>query len=153
MTNVVQDASFLRRALAFIIDLAIIDVVLTAPFTSLFAGAVTRAERLGVTGFAYTTRELAMILTVFLILYGYFVLFEYLLDQTPGMMITNTMVRGEQGTSGGIVSFLVRNCFLIPIFPFILFWVIEPFAIIFWRRSVLEHLTKTRTVYERSIIL
>ena len=149
----VQDASFLRRAIAFIIDLFIIDVVLTAPFTSLFAGMVARAEHLGVTSVSYTTREMAMILTLFLLIYAYFVLFEYLLCQTPGMMLASTIVRGEKGRFSGIFSIIVRNCFLLPFFPFLLFWVIEPLAIIFLRRSVLEHLTKTRTVHERAIIL
>ena len=63
-------------------------------------------------------------------------------------MVANTQVSGD----GKLRTFLIRNSFILPFFPFIALWVIEPIAIIFWRRSILEHLTKTRTIYQRDII-
>jgi uncharacterized RDD family membrane protein YckC len=149
MTTIVQDAGFWRRTGAFLIDILILDILVTAPFTALFEQMLRRIDTAGITAVVYTNKELAAIALVFLIAYIYFTLFEYLLSQTPGMMLLGTRAQGMTG----IARMLIRNSFLLPFFPFILLWLIEPFAIIIWRRSVLEHLSGTRTIYARHIIL
>lgn len=143
--RVMQDASFLRRCGSFIIDMLLLDLLVTAPFTPIFARFLD-ADLMSIT---YTGKELAAIVTLFLIIYTYYVLFEYLLGKTPGMMLMHTQVSGENG----LPRLLLRNSFMLPFFPFIVFWIIEPAAVLFWRRSVLEHLTKTRTIYERTIFI
>jgi hypothetical protein len=140
--KVTQDASFLRRMCGFLIDLLIIDLLITAPFTPIFS------PYLGVSIGALPASILAAAITIFLIIYCYFVLFEYLLGQTMGMMLVNTKVEGRTG----ILSLLVRNSILLPFLPFVLFWVIEPISIIFWKRGAMEQFSKTRTVYQRDII-
>jgi hypothetical protein len=149
ITTVVQDAGFFRRLIAFVLDILIIDILVTAPFTPLFEPMLERMRTTGIATMAYTNMEIAAIMLVFIIAYAYFTLFEYLLSQTPGMILANTRVHGETS----IMKTLVRNSFMLPFFPFILLWIIEPVAIAFWHRSVLEHLTGTRTVHRRSIIL
>lgn len=143
--RVMQDASFLRRCGSFLIDMLLLDLLITAPFTPIFARFLG-ADLMSIT---YSGAELAAVIALFLIIYAYYVLFEYLLGQTPGMMLMNTQVTGERE----VPRLLLRNSFMLPFFPFILFWVIEPIAILFWRRSVLEHLTKTRTIYQRTILI
>lgn len=142
-----QNASFLRRLGAFIVDILVIDLVMTAPFTSLLAGLVARAQASGFSSVAYTQRELAIIVVMFLMAYLYFVLFEYVLGQTIGMMVANTRI-----SDGQLWQILVRNSFVIPLFPFIIFWVVEPLAVLFGRRGVLERLSGTRTLYTKEVL-
>lgn len=144
--TVVQDAGLLRRACGFLADLLIIDIIITAPFTPVLRGLAARAQASGFADVIYSGRELAAIVAVFLVAYLYFVLFEYVLGQTPGMMLVGTR------TSGSLGQHLVRNSFLLPFFPFVAFWLIEPAAIGFWRRGVLERISGTRTVHERTIL-
>jgi len=147
--NVVQDASFLRRMFAFLFDFALIDLFIAAPFASLFENLVTRTEREGYIGLVYTHQEIAAATLLFAVIFFYFVLFEYLLQQTPGMMLLNTKVEGQPG----LARVLLRNSFILPVFPFIILWFVEPLTIILRKRSVLEQLTNTRTLYQRKIIM
>jgi uncharacterized RDD family membrane protein YckC len=143
--KVVQDASFLRRLGSLLVDIAILDLFVTAPFAALFAPLLNQE----LSAITYSGREMAAVIALFLIVYAYFVLFEYLLRQTPGMMLLRTHLSGKDH----IGAVMLRNSFILPVFPFILFWVIEPLAILFWKRGVLERVSNTRTVHQRSIIL
>ena len=145
-TRVLQEASPLRRAGAFLLDILCIDLIVTAPFTPLFTSMVGRIGKTGITGFTYTARELALVVVIFLIAYAYFVLFEYVLGQTPGMMLLGTVAEPA------LWQALVRNSFLLPFFPFVMFWFIEPFAILFSRRGVLERISGTRTFHQREVL-
>lgn len=144
---IAQDAGFFRRLGSFIIDLLLLDIVITAPFSPIFSRWISIAQTSSLSSFTYTNKELAAVFVIMLIFMVYFVLFEYLLGQTLGMMIAKT--RTEKGK---LWQHVVRNIFFIPLFPFILFWIIEPISIALWKRSVLEHITKTRTMHEKVAI-
>ncbi len=148
-SKVVQDASFFRRMFAFIFDILLLDIIITAPFSELFEGLLKRIEVSNFSSITYTSKELTAITIIILIIFAYFVLFEYLLGQTIGMMLMNTKLSGENSLSNCIL----RNSFVIPAFPFVVFWIIEPIAIIFWKRGVLERISDTRTVHEKIIFL
>ncbi len=147
MGRVTQDASFARRTGAFLIDALLLDLILAAPFAPLFAGLLARAEAGDIATFAYTTRELAAMVVLFLLAYAYFVLFEYVLTQTVGMMLMRIQVK----EGGKLWQHALRNSLFLPFFPFMLFWVIEPIAILFSRRGVLERLSGTRTLHEQRV--
>jgi hypothetical protein len=147
--KVKQDASFLRRAFAFIFDLLVIDIIVAAPFAPVFKGMMARAEHGAWGTIVATNKELGAAMLLFLIIYLYFVLFEYLIGQTLGMILLDIKVEGDTG----IFAILVRNCFILPVFPFIAFWIIEPIAIIIWRRGALEFLSRTRTLYHRKVFV
>ncbi len=148
-SRVMQDAGFFRRMFAFIFDILILDILITAPFTKIFEGLLKRVESNGFWAITYTSKELTAIIIIVIIIFAYFILFEYLLGQTIGMMLMNTKISGKSSLSNCIL----RNSFIIPVFPFILLWIIEPIAIIFWKRGVLEHITNTRTIHEKIIFL
>ncbi|MDD9952824.1 MAG: RDD family protein [Candidatus Woesearchaeota archaeon] len=143
-----HNASFLRRFVAFIIDILILDLFITIPFTPVFAQLLSRVETTGFLALTYTNKELGAMIVLFLIVYTYFVLFEYLLGQTIGMMLLSIRVQ-----SSNLWRHAVRNCYFIPAFPFVLFWVIEPLSILFMRRGILEQLSNTRTLYERKVLI
>jgi hypothetical protein len=144
-----REAGFLRRTGAFLFDILLLDIAITAPFASIFEHVLERAQEVGVTNLVLTGREFGAAVMVFLIAYAYFVIFEYVLGQTPGMMLARTSVKGARR----LWPHLVRNSFLIPIFPFVLFWIIEPFAILFYRRGVLEYVSSTRTLYQHEVLV
>jgi len=144
--SVQHTASFWRRATAFIIDIILLDIIVTAPFTSIFEGMLARTE--SILAVTYTAQEFAAILGLFLVVYGYFVVFEYVLGQTPGMMLLGTRAENTEE----LWRPLVRNSFLLPAFPFVLFWLIEPIVILLKKQSVLERLSSTRTTYTREVV-
>jgi uncharacterized RDD family membrane protein YckC len=146
--KIIQEAGFLRRALAFFFDLMVLRLMLAAIFSPLFEDVFSRAEQ-GFGALRYTQAEIGAVLFLFALIYLYFVLFEYTLGQTPGQMLANIRVEG----SGKLGPLMIRNSFIFPVLPFILFWVVEPIAIIFWKRGVLELLSGTRTLHQRRIII
>ncbi len=137
-----REAGLPRRAGAFFLDVFLIDLLLTGPFRPVLSRRIEWP-------FTPTQEELAATMVLFLIAYAYFVLFEYLLGQTPGMMLlstrTNNLPRVWQA--------LTRNCFLIPVFPFVLLWILEPLMILFTGRGILERLSNTRTLYDRRVVV
>ena len=147
-TRVVQQAGFWRRGFAFLLDLLIIDLLIATPFVPLFESLFLRAEYQPLSMLALTQSEFAALLLLGLIIFCYFVLFEYLLGQTIGMSLLKIRLEGETG----MIPLMVRNSFLLPVFPFVIFWVIEPFAILLWRRRVLEFLSRTQTIYQRDVL-
>ncbi len=142
-----QQAPFFRRALAFILDLLVLDIFVTSPFSKLFVDMIQRVEQFGPWNLTYTPIEYATVLGVFVVVFSYFVIFEYVLGQTIGMMVLKTKVNRPK-----LWQAIVRNSFLIPIFPFVLLWIIEPLTIIFFKRSVLERISRTRTVHIRKVM-
>jgi len=146
--RVVENASFTRRSGAFLADLLLINITISAPFAPLFSdlfekGFWQSSYELPV----YTLAQLAAAMVLFAIVLAYFVLFEYLLGQTPGMMLLNTRAEG----SSRLWAAVARNIFLIPVFPIVLLWIIEPLFILVRRQSVLEQLSGTKTIHERVI--
>jgi uncharacterized RDD family membrane protein YckC len=81
---------------------------------------------------------------LFALIYMYFVLFEYLLGQTPGMMCLRIKIFSD----GTLKTMLLRNMFIIPVFPIILLWIIEPIMIAARKRTMLEMLTDSRSLHE-----
>lgn len=142
-------ASFSRRAFALITDVLIIDLVVTAPFTPLFTPLMARLEAGSWFSLTYTSAELAAMMVVFALAFAYFALFEYALGQTPGMMLMNTRVRQPLR----LWQAFARNAFLIPFGPVIALWIIEPLSVALTRTSLLERLTRTRTVYARHVLI
>jgi hypothetical protein len=147
--NVQQDASFLRRAGAFIFDILLLDLIITVPLAPVFKGLVARAQTGGWWSLTYTNKEMGALLLLLLIAYTYFVVLEYLLGQTVGMMLLDIRV----DPAPRLRAAALRNCFLLPIGPLIVLWVLEPLAILLYKRSLLEYLSGTRTVRQRQVLI
>lgn len=148
-TIVESPASFWRRAFALIVDILIIDLVVTAPFTALFTPLVAELRAGAWSTIAYTSAQFAGMIVLALLAYAYFALFEYTLGQTPGMILADTRVRGQVR----LWQAAVRNAFLIPLLPVILLWIVEPILIALRKESLLERLTGTRTIRTRQVII
>lgn len=148
-----SNASVLKRIIAFLIDILIINFIMLFPFKNIFDGIVPETESFS------TTLELlsnnseysalittVMVIIAFLMIF-YFMVLEKKLKQTPGKMIFNLYVE-PQGKDLKYWQLFVRSMFLIPLFPFILLWVIDPIVMLFTKENhrLSEILSKTKVV-------
>jgi len=135
----VRDASFLRRLAAFLADLLILDLVAFGAFQDLLTGAASELGAIlrGAVPPAVYAASVAMALLAL----GYFALFEWLLGQTPGMMLLN--IRAENVT---LWKGFVRNLYFLPVFPLQVLWILEPLHLLWRKTRLLELVTRTRTI-------
>lgn len=142
--------TFWRRAAAFLTDLMIINIITVSQFSTIlykYADGITLSKGM--------TRQINLPSEVYIILFIismmallYFTFFEYYLGQTVGDMIFRMKVVSLKETDERISLWtaVVRNCFIMPFFPFYIFWVIEPLYLAFYRERFLEKITFTKTV-------
>lgn len=141
-----------KRVLAFLMDLAIINVVIFSPFQRVIAALVPSASDFSTLQSALSADQglmnilISIITIVGILAMLYFVILEYALGMTLGMRIMRIHVSSEKHI--GFWRCVARNLFFIPIFPFPLLWIIDPLHLLFSRDNsrFLERLTKTRTV-------
>ncbi|MFH1409545.1 MAG: RDD family protein [Nanoarchaeota archaeon] len=143
-------ASLFRRFVAFLADLVIIDFFIIGPFRGYLTGIVPESSIGAIARFLSENpgimNQLVIVLSIISALsIAYFAILEFKLGQTLGKILMNiTVVSDKKKLS--LWQCILRNVFLTPIFPFVLLWVIEPVFLIFWRRRLLEILSRTRTV-------
>jgi len=147
-----------KRLLAFVADLLIINLVIFFPFKRIIQraipefGSYSEAYSFLSSNQSYTTTltVVSLVMSVFAILY--FVLLEQKIGQTPGKMLFNISVVSDVKKIR-CWQFIVRSLFIIPIFPFVLLWVIDPLFMFFTKTSqrLSEILSKTKTV-ERYVV-
>ena len=91
--NFLAQASVLKRLIAFLIDLFIINLIILFPFKRIFRGIVPELGSFSKTAeflsnnSAYSTSITIIILTIAFLSILYFMIFEKKLQQTPGKML------------------------------------------------------------------
>ncbi len=148
---VVAPASVLRRILAFVIDIIIIDFVIFAPFSALIEKLIPKSDLGLLTAALQSNTEAANLLFFIITLLSlftlfYFALLEYKLGATIGKRIFGLQVVALKGD----IKFwqvIVRTLFIFPMFPFVLFWLIDPLylALSNTNMRLLERLSRTKT--------
>ena len=149
-------ASVLKRIGAFIVDLLIINIIILFPFRSIFEGILPAGNFSEAFDFLRSP-ESSMILEIIMIAVGiltilYFMLLEKKIGQTPGKMLFGLFVR-SQGKDLKNWQLFVRSMFLIPIFPFVLLWLIDPIVMLFTKENqrLSEILSRTKVVEQYQI--
>lgn len=148
--KVVGDASIWKRALAFLIDLLIIDFTISSSFSGILQEIIPSPDDpFANYSFLMSNPEVAgRILSVFFAIAGlaflYFVLFEYLLEQTPGKMLSRLYVKSEGKEKLKLLQVVVRNLYFIPIFPLYFLWFIDPVYLLIRKRRLSEIISKTK---------
>ena len=101
--------------------------------------------------FQKTTILISIFASVIAILY--FVILEQKNKQSIGKMLMNIYVESGQKERRVWQQF-VRSMFLIPTFPFILLWILDPLFLLFTKdkRRLSEILSKTRVVEEFNLV-
>ena len=142
-----------KRIAAFAIDILIINLVIFFPFRSLFEGIVPKeysfseAYRLlsSSTHFTSYLSSVAFVMSILTIMY--FSMLEKKMGQTIGKMLMKIHIVSETGSLKTLQVF-ARNLVFIPIFPFILLWIIDPLFMFFTKTNqrLTEILSKTKVV-------
>ena len=149
--TIFAQASILKRAAAFFIDLLIINVIVLFPFDSVFEKFIPNdsfSETFEfLSGNADSTSIKAIIISASIVTILYFVIFEKKLKQTPGKMLFKLYVEG-QGKDLKYWQLFARSMFLIPSFPFVLLWLIDPIVMLFTKENqrLSEILSRTKVV-------
>jgi len=146
-------ASVLKRLIAFLIDLLIVNLIILFPFKRIFNSIVPKPESFSKTidflsnNSAYSTSITIIILMIALLSILYFMIFEKKLQQSPGKMLFNLYIK-SQTKDLKYWQLFVRSMFLIPLFPFVLLWFIDPIVMFFNKDSqrLSEILSKTKVV-------
>lgn len=137
-----------KRIAAFAIDILVLDLTILSPFQGVLMDAlpsnfsISALDQVHVSG-TLTATLIAMGLLAAL----YFALCESMLGQTVGKMLFRLRVAGV-ASPPGFWRCLLRSVFLLPIFPFAMFWLIDPLYMFFTRSSqrLLERLSATATI-------
>jgi len=142
-----------KRLLAFVADLLIINLVLFFPFKRILQKAIPEFSNYSEAysylsanqGYTATLTIVSLVMALLALLY--FTAMEYKIGQTPGKILFNIYIVSEM-KGKAIWQFIVRSLFIIPVFPFILLWVIDPLFLFFTKTNqrLSEILSKTRTV-------
>jgi len=146
-------ATLWKRAVAFVIDILIINLIILFPFRKLFQKILPDSLSFTETysyinqdsGFNNIVMFLTLVVAFLSILYFY--ILEKKLHQSIGKMLFKIYVVGDEKEIKGW-QLLVRNMFLIPLFPFILLWILDPIFLIFNKNGqrLSEILSKTKVI-------
>lgn len=141
-----------KRIAAFLVDILVLDLTIFAPFRSIFARAFPLRDlsmlRMAFEGHVSVSGPLAFaVMGMAILAVLYFAFCESMLGQTIGKMLFRLRVAGVASPPGFWRCF-IRSLFLVPVFPFIAFWLIDPLYMFFTRSSqrLLERLSSTATV-------
>ena len=175
MLNLPKESTFIgpallwKRIAAFTIDMGIINLIILFPFRSLFQNIVPKdysfseAYNLLSSSANYTSflTSASFIMSILIILY--FLMLERKMSQTIGKMLMKVyVVDASENASSRSTSdnkelkawqLLARNLVFIPIFPFVLLWILDPLFMFFTRTNqrLTEILSKTKEVQKYSL--
>src|SRR3989338_6563750 len=142
-----------KRLVAFIIDLLVLDFVVVLPFRKVFARLVPDTTSIN-SIYAYLTArpEINVWLTFISVMVGilsiaYFVILEGRLNQSIGKLIMKIYVKSLENKIT-VWQHIVRSLFLLPVFPFVLLWLLDPLFMFFTasNQRLSEILSRTKTV-------
>lgn len=138
------NASIVKRILAFIIDIFLLNFFVLNPFRSFFAGSISSSD------FRATYETLVNDETVFNAVYAgsifmgiiillYFAIAEWKLGQSIGKIVLGIYVvpedygNGRKGNKTEIAFWqaLLRSAYALPVFPFFLLAIIDPIYMFF----------------------
>lgn len=148
--EVIMPANLLKRAIAFIIDLAVIDVVVGFPFNSLIEKFAPKNPFELIQSSNPAIIKIGFVMAILAVLY--FALLEYRIGQTIGKIVMNLYVENENKEKK-FWQYIVRSVFMIPAIPFAFFWIIDLGYLAFTNGQTrfLEKISYTKTVMKVKI--
>ena len=147
------DSGFVRRTIAFFIDLLIIQFIIISPFKDL----LRRLLPVGSLGDAYSmlgngqtsSSVYAISFFIIIMIFLYFTFSEYVTGQSIGKkMMGLYVVSAEAGGRLSLSQVMLRNVALFPFFPFIIFWIVDPGFMMFTKtqRRLSDILSRTKVI-------
>lgn len=147
-----------KRILSFLIDLLVLNFFIISTFTVSLKKMIP--ESLSITesmSYLKANPELMneaglLLFIVGLFSFYYLTYLQHRFRQTIGMKIFNIYLKSiEKNKEISIWQVMLRNLYIIPLFPFVLLWIIDPIYLIIYKRRFSESLSKTKLVEEHLI--
>lgn len=142
-----------KRIAAFFIDIAILNLVVLFPFRALFRNIIPKdysfseAYKLlgGSANYTSYISSISFVMSALIILY--FFMLEKKMSQSIGKMLMKIYVVSDNDALKNW-QLIIRNLVFVPIFPFVLLWIVDPLFMFFTKTSqrLTEVLSKTRVV-------
>src|SRR3989338_4139958 len=147
-----------KRIAAFFIDMLILNLIVLFPFRALFKSIIpqdysfSEAYRLlgSSANFTGYISSISLVMSIMVILY--FFMLERKMSQTIGKMLMKIYVASDNKDLKAW-QLLARNLVFLPVFPFVLLWIIDPLFMFFTKTNqrLTEILSKTRVVERYSL--
>ena len=171
-------ASIWKRIGAFIIDIAIIDLIIFSPFKAKFAELIsgadsyTKAYQILTSSHENISIIMAITTVITILIFSYFTLLEWKLGQTPGKIVMNTYLvalpvnnkdtksenndnknenENNKISRPSFWQVVLSNLSLVPFFPFIILWPVEIISILFTNQRFMERVAKLQLVEAKVI--
>jgi uncharacterized RDD family membrane protein YckC len=149
-----------KRVIAFVIDMMIVNLFALFPFRGLFEGIISEGHSfteaynlLSSTDYSGFLTSVSLAISFLVIMYFY--LMERKMSQTIGKMLMKVYVVASDNGNKDLKEWqlLARNMVFIPLFPFILLWLLDPLFMFFTKTSqrLSEILSRTRVVEKYSL--
>lgn len=97
---------------------------------------------------------IASLVTIYFLVYV--IIMQYLCNQTIGMILFNIKIKNNikndiknnkrKNNEISLIQIIIRNLFLIPVFPFIILWIIDPVYLLLTDMRLSEKWSKTKTI-------
>jgi uncharacterized RDD family membrane protein YckC len=143
-------AGFWKRAIAFLFDLLVINLIIIWPFEGLlqkYFNSSMITKGIIAASDALPSKIYFAVLLISVMALLYFTFMDYFIGQSAGMMLLNIKsISLNNNNNMTLWKALLRNCFILPFFPFYVFWIIEPIYLIFYKDRFLEKITGTKTI-------
>ena len=155
--KVIANASKLKRIISFFIDIILIQIIIFSPFSGVIQEKIPVISNFE-DNFRFIEQnpdilyELAPVLiTIFILVFAYFVIFEYFMQTTPGKIIFKLKIVNFDRKRPDLLRLIIRNLVIFPIFPFTIFWIVDPLYLIFTGERLIDKFTKIRVIEEINV--
>ena len=146
-----------KRIAAFFIDVTIINLVVLFPFRSLLQNIIPKdysfseAYALLSTSIDFTKFISSVSFAMSILIILYFLMMERKMQQTIGKTLMKIYIVSDNNQLKAW-QLLARNLVFIPIFPFVLLWILDPLFMFFTKTNqrLTEILSRTRVVEKYS---
>ena len=149
--------SVLKRIISLLLDLVIINLVIIRPFRGLIVENIGKSTDFSETlSMLNSNPEITSMMTSILFISSllaiiYFSVLEWKFGQSIGQMIMNLYVQPEKNKKDmKYLQCLVNNMFVLPFFPVVLLWVIDPIYLFYTggNQRLSERISGTKIMQE-----
>ena len=155
--KITRNASLIKRGVAFILDLIIINLIITYPLKSYLNNLLPTFSSLTETFEYFLVNQelnyglLSISFAISLLSIAYFTILESNIGQSIGKKLLHLKVISLD-KQPKTWKYIVRSLLLIPVFPFMLLWFIDPIYLFFNTdgQRLTESISKTKVIEEIS---
>ena len=148
-----------KRFFAFLIDFFLLNIIIVQPLSLRIQSIVPEGTAFGDL-YSYFNQNPTLLseanvisLLIIVLFFLYFFLLDWLLGQTLGKKIMGLAVVSNgnflyvsYGKKVTVLQAFVRNLALLPLFPFVILWIVDPFYLVWKGKRLSDRYTKTDVI-------